>query len=109
MTETDRRVAVTLIAATHEPAHQVMAGMLDAVRNRLPELEIHSTTTSAWDTDEDDAEPCVQLVVDAKGGIIGAWVDNPDRAEEFACNTGAVVVSLPIEADHRRDETGSDA
>lgn len=109
MTDTTRRVAVTLIAATDEPAHQVMAGMLDAVRNRLPELAIHSTSTSAFDVgDEDETEPAVQLVVDAKGGLIGTWVDDPDRADEFARNTASVVVSLPIESDHRREEASRD-
>lgn len=102
MAETTRRVAVTLIAATDEPAHHVMAGMLDAVRNALPDLAIHSTTTSAFDmADGDDAEPSVQLVVDAVAGIVDAYVDRPERADEQASNIGGVVVALPIEADHR--------
>ncbi len=108
MTDTTRRVAVTLIAATDEPAHQVMAGVLDAVRNALPGLDIDYTTNSAFDLAENDAEPSVQIAVDAKGGITGTWVDNPNRADEFARNTGAVVVSLPIEIDHRPEEASRD-
>lgn len=100
MTETTRRVAVTLIAATSEPAHQVMAGMLDAVRNRLPELAIHSTTTSAFDMDEDDEEPGVFLVVDPVSGTVKGLTDG-DRAHEYAGNVGAVVVELPTAADYR--------
>jgi hypothetical protein len=105
MPETSRRVAVTLIAATDENAHQVMAGVLDAVRNALPDLAIHSTTTSAFDLDEDDApEAEVQLVLSGST-LDGTYVDNPDRADEHARNIGGVVVALPIETDHRRPET----
>lgn len=101
MPDTTRRVAVTLVAITDEPAHKVMAGMLDAVRNALPGLAIDYATNSAFDLAEDDAEPSVQLVVDTAAGITGAWVDNPDRADEFARNIHGVVVALPIETDHR--------
>lgn len=106
MIDTNRRVAVTLVAATEEDAHQVMAGVLDAVRNALPGLNIDYTTNSVLDLAED--EPSVQLVVDPHGGITGTWVDNPDRADEFAHNTGAVVVSLPIESDYRDEEAPRD-
>lgn len=103
MPETTRRVAVTLIAATDEHAHQVMAGMLDAVRTHLPELPIHSTTTSAFDMAEDD-EPAVQIV--AVGSLlVGAYVDAPDRADEHARSVGGVVAELPIATDHRAKES----
>lgn len=102
MPDTTRRVAVTLVAITDEPAHKVMAGMLDAVRNALPGLAIDYATNSAFDlAEEDDAEPRVQLVVDAVAGIVDAYVDRPERADEQASNIGGVVVALPIEADHR--------
>lgn len=104
MTDTTRRVAVTLVAVTDEDAHQVMAGVMDAVRNALPSLAIDYTTNSAFDIAENASEPSVQIAVDAKGGITGTWVDNPGRADEFAHNTGAVVVSLPIESDYRAEE-----
>src|SRR3954469_5719177 len=100
MTETTRRVAITLIAVTDEDPHQVMAGVLDAVRNARPGLAIAYATNSALDTADDD-EPAVQLVVDPVGGITGAWVDNQERADEFARNIHGVVVALPVETDHR--------
>jgi hypothetical protein len=108
MPETSRRVAVTLIAATNEDAHQVMAGMLDAVRGALPGLAIHSTTTSAFDLDEDDEpEPAVQLVLSGSA-VVGVYVDRPDLADERAREYRGVVVALPIETDHRRNG-GTDA
>ncbi|WP_242890202.1 hypothetical protein [Actinomadura litoris] len=101
MTQTTRRVAVTLVSATDENAHQVMAGMLDAVRNALPALAVVGTSTHAFDLAEDDEpEPCVQLVIDSPG-IVGAYVDNPERADEHARNIGGVVVELPVTGDHR--------
>lgn len=102
---TSRRVNVTLTAATDEDAHQVMAGVLDAVRNALPGLAIDYVTNSVFDVDEDDKpETLVQLVVDPVAGILSTWVDNPDRAEEFARNVDGVVVELPVVADYRAEE-----
>lgn len=106
MPETTRRVNVTLVAVTDEDAHQVMAGVLDAVRNALPGLAIDYATNSAFDVADPD-ETAVQIVVDPVAGITGAWVDNADRADEFARNTGGVVVALPVETDHRPEETDS--
>ena len=103
MTDTTRRVAISLVAITDEDAHHVMAGVLDAVRNALPGLRIDHASNNVFDLGDPD-EPAVQIVVDPAGGvrgISGAWVDDPDRAEEFARNTGGVVVTLPVETDHR--------
>lgn len=103
MTQTSRRVNVTLTAATDEDAHQVMAGVLHAVRTVLPALVVESTNAHAFDLDDAEAEapqPAVQLVVDA-GGVAGAYIDRPGRAADHAGNIGGVVVELPVAADHR--------
>lgn len=49
----------------------------------------------------DDTEPRVQLVIDPTGGILAAYVDQPEQAAEQATATGAVVVDLPIALDAR--------
>ncbi|MUN41428.1 hypothetical protein [Actinomadura litoris] len=105
MPDTTHRVAVTLVAITDDDAHQVMARMLDAVRNALPELAIDYATNSGFDLSEDDeAESEVHLVVDGTG-IVRAYLDAPDRADKHARTVGGVIVELPIIADHRREAT----
>lgn len=109
MPDTSRRVNVTLTAATNENAHQVMGGILDAVRNALPGLSIVASSTHAFDLNDadDESEPLVQIVVD-ETGIARTYIDRPDRADDHARNIGGVVVTLAIEVDHRREEAGRD-
>lgn len=101
MPDTTRRVNVTFTFATDVDADHVMRQALESLPDHvsagLEHVHVHEFDL----TEEDDTEPSVQLVVDPHGGITGAWVDNPDRADEFARNTSGVVVVLPIEADHR--------
>lgn len=105
MSDTSRRVNVTLTAAIDEPAHQVMAGVLDAVRNALPGLAIESTSTHAYDLAEDEESvPHVQLVF-KYNALNASFVDSPGRADEYARRFGGVVVELPVVADYRPEES----
>lgn len=57
-----------------------------------------------WTATAVDA-PMVYLAVNDR--MIG-WVDtNRDRADEYARNTGGVLVALPVLADYRTNESGS--
>lgn len=103
MPDTTRRVAVTLVAATDEDAHQVMAGVLDAVRNRLPGLAIDYATNSAFDLAENDEPDALAYLVIADEMVQAATVDL-DAASSAASLCQGVVAELPLTLDYRRKE-----
>jgi hypothetical protein len=104
MPETTRRVSVTLTFATNDPMAAVLSDILGALHDGdIPDVE--TATVHAFDLNEDGPdEPAVHLVVDPIAGITGAWIDNEERADEFARNTGGVVVGLPAATDYRDSE-----
>ncbi|TDD97608.1 hypothetical protein [Actinomadura rubrisoli] len=105
MPDTARRVNVSLTFATDVLPHHALMRVTACLPDEYS-VRLESTSVHAFDLAEDDAdEPCVQLVVDATAGLLKAYVDNPQRAEEFATHTGAVVDELPITADHRGEAT----
>jgi hypothetical protein len=102
MSETTRRVFVGLTAATDEPAHHVMAGVLDAVRNALPGLAIE--TTSSHVLDEDDEPELSACLVFRDGALYSVHVDDPEGAEGRALEVQGVVVEVPVVVDYRPKE-----
>jgi len=94
---TTRRVSVNLYIATDDDPASVHLAILAAVSDRWL---VQSSSVHGFDLGDPD-EPCVQLVVDPVSGIRGAFVDDPDRAEELARELGSVIVELPVDADLR--------
>lgn len=45
--------------------------------------------------------PMVQLVIAAEGILLGTFLDESERAQDFARQDGAVVVELPVTHDFR--------
>ena len=107
MPETTRRVNVTLTFTTNDVPADVAYSVMAVVRDESRYAhDLETISVHGFDLSEDgEGEPAVQLVVDPCGGITGAWVDNDERAHEFARNTGGVVVELPITADHQGEAT----
>lgn len=110
MPETSRRVNVTLTIPSDDATGDVLNAVLAALRrapafdNNLLPLDVESAHVHAFDLDEDDEpEPAVQLVV-RDGGIYAVHVDDAETADAQARKVGGVVVTLPIETDHRRPE-----
>ncbi|MFC9973588.1 hypothetical protein ACFVH6_22105 [Spirillospora sp. NPDC127200] len=107
MTDTTRRVNVTLTIPTDNPATDVLADITRAVtRTGLP---IENTHVYAFTLNgHGDPEPVVHLVIDHAGGAVNAFPDQPERADEYARNTGGLVVEVPVIADHRNPEPTPD-
>ncbi|MGI5162740.1 hypothetical protein ACQEU3_47040 [Spirillospora sp. CA-253888] len=116
MTDTARRVNVTLTIPTDRGTTDVLTDILNALKdaptwnNDLPPIPVESADVRAFTlTDDDEPEPCVQALVNPdRGHLSVVFVDEPERADHVARGTGCVVVELPITADHRRQEPTPD-
>lgn len=98
MTETTtRRVFINLYIVTEDDPADVHLGVLAAINERW---EVQTSSVHGSDINDPD-EPSVQLVVDPVAGIRGAFVDDPERAEELAKELGSVIVELPVDTDLR--------
>lgn len=94
-----KRVSINLIIATDRPPEDVHLAVQAAVSDRWP---IEHTSVHCFDLDANEPEePQVQLVVDPVGGVRGAFVDDPERAEALAKELGSVIVELPVDTDLR--------
>jgi hypothetical protein len=54
---------------------------------------------------EDDPDPSVDFVICPVRGLIGTFVDQPDRAADLAKREGAVIVEWTADHDHRGEVT----
>lgn len=94
---TTRRVSLHFLIATDRAPEDVHLAILASVSDRFTVL--HSGVGS-YDMNDPD-EPSVQLVIDPVAGIRGAFVDDPERAEELAKELGSVIVELTVDTDLR--------
>lgn len=53
---------------------------------------------------QDTKGKAVQLVIHAEGGVAAAFVDSPEQAAAYAEVAEGVVISLPIDVDHRKQD-----
>lgn len=60
---------------------------------------------SAYDVDDLDDDPEVQLVVCPVRGLLGAYVGDEGRAEDHAKREGAVWAAFTVSGDHRGEVT----
>ena len=105
MPETSRRVNVTFTFATDVDADHVMRQALES----LPDVQaaaLETVSVYEFDLDEREDAPDVHLVLDSTGGIVGTYIDIPERADDHARGIGGVVVALPVETDHREGHRG---
>lgn len=108
MSETTKRVNVTLTLATDLNPSVVLAGITERMGGQVGDL-IVGTSAHAFDLNDDDQDPQAQLVIShdgSFGGIQAAYVDQPERAAEHAKNIRGVVVELPIGDDFRAEDSG---
>lgn len=60
---------------------------------------------SAYDLDDFDDSPEIQLVVCPVRGLLGTYVDDEGRADEHAKREGAAWAGLSVGGDHRGEVT----
>lgn len=94
---TTRRVMINLNIVTDDDPATVHLAVLAAITDRWP---VQNSSVHGFDVTDPDV-PNVQLVIDPVAGIRGAFVDDPERAEELARELGSVIVELPVDVDLR--------
>lgn len=100
MTE-PRTINVSLTVQTADlTADEVRLRVLAAVGDQFT---IHHV--SAYDLDDIEGSPEIQLVVCPVRGLLGAYVEDEARAEEHAQREGATWAGLPASGDHRGEVT----
>ena len=96
-----RTINVTLAVRTTDlTADEVRLRVLAAVGDQFT---IHHA--SAYDLDDIPDSPEVQLVVCPVRGLVGAFVDDEERADALAKKEGAVLASWSTDADYRGEVT----
>jgi hypothetical protein len=99
MSETTRRVTVTLTFATDEDPAEIAYSVHAAVRDES-RFEVESASVHAFDLAEDAAETTVQLVLSGSA-IVGTYLDDEPSADDHARIVRGVMVELPAAADYR--------
>lgn len=80
----ENRVSVTLTFTTDDPAGSIQRRVIECLHPYLTD-RLEAASVHAYDLAEADIEtPTVHLVVDPHGGGMNAWVDNAERAADYA-------------------------
>jgi hypothetical protein len=95
------RVYLTVLIETDQAPADVQLAALALLNDRYKVVNVNANTIGA----DDDRSPDVSLVICPVRGLMGAFVDDPDRATDLAKREGAVVIEWSADADYRGEVT----
>lgn len=94
------RVYLSMLIETDQAPEDVQLAVLAALSDRYKIVN-----TNVTGSDDSDQMPEVTFVVCPTRGLMGAYVDDDERAADLAKREGAVTVTWTADTDHRGEVT----
>lgn len=94
------RVYLSMLIETDQAPEDVQLAVLAALSDRYKIVN-----TNVTGSNDDDRLPEVTFVVCPVRGLMGAYVDDDERAADLAKREGAVTVAWTADVDHRGEVT----